>query len=493
MSNTMRPTKPGTLSLTSRPAKRTTANRSGRPTRSAGSSATSKPFQRDPAGRSPSGSDAGTAKTIGRKTIQRNSTAPKGFERGENVGSKTDRSKTSGRQANERYSREGRATERDAGKPRASAFAGSPRGAADRPARNAAAERPERSAATGRVERSATSGRPERRAIAARPGRPERSGSGGPGRPASGPGADRTHQPAKSGLKVRAARPGSGSARTGDAAGGYAGMRSSGTRSHRPAKDVASPARSNRPEKFSAAPNTDRLAKRLAAELPCSRGDAERYVEGGWVTVDGNVQEEPGFRVAPSQVVSLMPGARLEEGRPVTVLIHKPAGMYADDQPGSARDLILPENLMPGDRSGQRYLKRMFNGLKLVTPLERAASGLVVYSQEYAVARKLVEEGRHVEHEYIAHVEGQLSEADLARMQRGMAFEGRAATPMKVSWQNENHLRFALKSPMPGFIEAVCEAAGLRLLALRRLRIGRLPMAGLAAGQWRYRLEYERF
>ncbi|MCY1365895.1 hypothetical protein D9M69_527670 [compost metagenome] len=64
---------------------------------------------------------------------------------------------------------------------------------------------------------------------------------------------------------------------------------------------------------------------------------------------------------------------------------------------------------------------------------------------------------------------------------------------MKVSWQNETHLRFALKTPDPGFIEYVCETAGLRLQALRRIRIGRLPMAGLAAGQWRYRLAYERF
>ncbi|MFJ3460277.1 RNA pseudouridine synthase [Achromobacter spanius] len=292
-------------------------------------------------------------------------------------------------------------------------------------------------------------------------------------------------------MKPRGAKPGNVS--RGEKGDKAAGMRSTGARSGGPAKGVATPARATRPERAPAAPNTDRLAKRLAAELPCSRGDAERYIEGGWVTVDGKVQEEPGLRVGPSQAVSLLPGARLEEGRPVTVLVHKPAGMYADDQPGSALDLILPENLMPGDRSGQRYLKRMFNGLKLVTPLERAASGLVVYTQEYAVARKLVEEGRHVEQEYIAQVEGQLNEADLARMQRGMAYEGRAATPMKVSWQNENHLRFALKSPMPGFIEAMCEAAGLRLLALRRLRIGRLPMAGLAPGQWRYRLEYERF
>jgi len=236
-----------------------------------------------------------------------------------------------------------------------------------------------------------------------------------------------------------------------------------------------------------------RLAKRVAAEQSCSRGDAERYIEGGWVAVDGECVEEPGYRVAPGQVVSLLPGARLEEVRPVTILLHKPAGLYANDEPGSARDLIQPENLMPGDRSGLRYLKRMFNGLRLVTPLERAASGLLVYTQEYPVARKLLEEGRHVEQEYVAQVSGRLQDGDLARLQRGLAYQGRAATPMKISWQNETHLRFALKTPDPGFIEYVCDAAGLRLEALRRIRIGRLPMAGLAAGQWRYRLAYERF
>ena len=66
----------------------------------------------------------------------------------------------------------------------------------------------------------------------------------------------------------------------------------------------------------------------------------------------------------------------------------------ADYREGSALDLIIPKNLMPGDRSGRRYLKRMFNGLKLVTPLERAASGLVVYTQEFAISRKLMEEGK---------------------------------------------------------------------------------------------------
>jgi len=409
MSSTLRPTKPGTLSLSSRPAKRATGTRSARLPRSGPSAPAAGTPRREPSVPSPSEAKSGVKR------------------------------------------------------------------AADRPARPAASTRPERSAsnAPARPAKSGTTGR------AMPPAKPARSATSG--------GTGRAIPPAKPGMKSRAAKPGTGGAGT------RPGSRPDRAPQDRAPKASASPSRGQRPAQAPAAANTERLAKRLATELPCSRADAERYIEGGWVTVNGKVQEEPGLRVTASQTVSLLPGARLEEGRPVTILIHKPAGMYADDQPGSARDLILPENLMPGDRSGQRYLKRMFNGLKLVTPLERAASGLVVYTQEFAVARKLVDEGRHVEQEYVAQVEGQLSEADLARMQRGMAYEGRPATPMKVSWQNENHLRFALKSPMPGFIEAVCEAAGLRLLALRRLRIGRLPMAGLAAGQWRYRLEYERF
>lgn len=424
MSSTLRPTKPGTLSLSSRPAKRATGTRNARPPRSGPSAPAAGTPRREPSVPSPSEAKSGVKRT------------------------------------------------------------------ADRPARPASSTRPARSAsnAPARPAQSGTTGR------ASPPAKQARSAPSG--------GTGRAQPPVKPGMKRRAAKPGTGGADSRpdrapqDRSPQDRAPKDRASKDH--AKDrapqaSARPSRGQRPAQAPAAANTERLAKRLATELPCSRADAERYIEGGWVTVNGKVQEEPGLRVTASQTVSLLPGARLEEGRPVTILIHKPAGMYADDQPGSARDLILPENLMPGDRSGQRYLKRMFNGLKLVTPLERAASGLVVYTQEFAVARKLVDEGRHVEQEYVAQVEGQLSEADLVRMQRGMAYEGRPATPMKVSWQNETHLRFALKSPMPGFIEAVCEAAGLRLLALRRLRIGRLPMAGLAAGQWRYRLEYERF
>ena len=71
-----------------------------------------------------------------------------------------------------------------------------------------------------------------------------------------------------------------------------------------------------------------RLAKRLAEMLGCSRREAEQYIEGGWVSVDGVVVEEPQFRVL-NQTVALSPDASLLALTPVTMLLHKPAGYEA--------------------------------------------------------------------------------------------------------------------------------------------------------------------
>ncbi len=235
-----------------------------------------------------------------------------------------------------------------------------------------------------------------------------------------------------------------------------------------------------------------RLAKHLADMLGCSRRQAEQYIEGGWVRVDGLLVEEPGFRVAQDQQVELAADARPEEVNPVTFLVHKPAGLALHDGAAALESLGLAARA-PDDRSGQRFLKKHLSGLVLATPLEPQASGLVVLSQEYGILRKLRDDAHLVEHEYIVEVAGTAAPDALARLGHGLSWQGRPLAPIKVSWQNETRLRFALKTPPAGLIAHMCGEVGLQALSIKRIRIGRLPMAGLPAGQWRYRLGYERF
>ena len=54
-----------------------------------------------------------------------------------------------------------------------------------------------------------------------------------------------------------------------------------------------------------------RLSKRVMQQKGCSRSVAEQYVEGGWVSVDGEIQEEPSLRVRDEQVVAIAADASL--------------------------------------------------------------------------------------------------------------------------------------------------------------------------------------
>ena len=222
--------------------------------------------------------------------------------------------------------------------------------------------------------------------------------------------------------------------------------------------------------------------------VPCSRREAEQYIAGGWVRVDGVVVEEPQFQVG-GQRIEIDPDASLLALTPVTLLLHKPAGVSTSD----AQRVLTPARHAADDRSGVRVLKSHFVKLEPLLLLPVPASGLAVFSQDRRIVRKLCEDARTIEQELVADVAGEIALNGLARLSHGLQWNGTPLPQIKVSWQNETRLRFALKDVTPAQVQWMCEQVGLRLQALKRIRIGRVPMAGLAAGQWRYLREGERF
>ncbi|MDO9225230.1 MAG: rRNA pseudouridine synthase [Pseudomonadota bacterium] len=237
-----------------------------------------------------------------------------------------------------------------------------------------------------------------------------------------------------------------------------------------------------------------RLAKRVAELRACSRREAEQVIAGGWVRVDGVVVEEPQFRVADQQI-DIDAQANPGQTEAVTLLLHKPPGYFThqDSNGEPALQLLGADSLWSEDASGIRPLKMHFSRLTVCAPLETSASGLVVFTQDWRVARKLTESAATVEHEIVVEVAGELAGDGLKRLNQGITFNGRAPTAIKVSWQNESRLRVALKGAQPGQVAHMCEAVGLKVLALKRIRLGSMPLGKLPPGQWRYLRGDERF
>ena len=78
-------------------------------------------------------------------------------------------------------------------------------------------------------------------------------------------------------------------------------------------------------------------------------------------------------------------------------------------------------------------------------------------------------------------------------LHHGLTLDGRLLKPARVSWANEDQLRFVLREGRKRQIRRMCELVGLEVLGLKRVRIGSVVLGKLPAGQWRYLRPDERF
>lgn len=284
-------------------------------------------------------------------------------------------------------------------------------------------------------------------------------------------------------------------------------------------KPITYPARppQGNPRRTGAAPKPapepagDRLAKRLAAQLPCSRSDAERYIEGGWVRVDGQLVEEPQHRVLAQQAVTIDPSASLLDLPPVTLILHKPADWVdgteeslarinrATRRSGAvqdARSLLDAGHHLAKDPAGMRVLQRHFKNLEAMVPLETAASGLIVFTQDWRVTRKLHDDMGTLEHELMVDVEGAVPNETVDTLTR-LLVRDHSLPHTRISLGSRtaelSTLRFAIKGAHRGLVAHLCEQAGLTIVDMRRIRLGRVALRDLPVGQWRYLGGNERF
>jgi 23S rRNA pseudouridine2604 synthase len=243
-----------------------------------------------------------------------------------------------------------------------------------------------------------------------------------------------------------------------------------------------------------------RLSKRMSELGLASRREADEWIARGWVRVDGRVVNELGSRVMPGQQITIDARARHQQAQLVTVLVNKPVGYVsgqAEDGYQPARVLVTADRQWREDNSGIRFLPQHLRSLVPAGRLDIDSVGLLVLTQDGRVAKQLIGEDSGIEKEYLVRVatrEGTtLSPEALALLGHGLELDGEALKPARVEWANADQLRFVLKEGKKRQIRRMCEAVGLQVLGLKRVRIGAVALGNLPTGNWRYLRLDERF
>ncbi len=239
--------------------------------------------------------------------------------------------------------------------------------------------------------------------------------------------------------------------------------------------------------------DTLRLSKLLADRGICSRRTAEEWILKGWVTVDGKVHTNLAERVSSTADVNVSQVAYKKKFW--TILLNKPVG-YVSAQPEDGQTpairLLKPENIedkLPQDFQFHHIIKMPVAGR-----LDIDSKGLLVFTQDGVIARKLVGNEKEIEKEYLVRVVGEITEAKIKKLCFGLSIDGEELRPARIERSNyDDLLKFNLIEGKKRQIRRMCELVDLQVTSLKRIRIGNVQLGNLSDGKWRFLGENEAF
>jgi len=236
-----------------------------------------------------------------------------------------------------------------------------------------------------------------------------------------------------------------------------------------------------------------RLSKLMSERGICSRREADDYIARGLVSVDGVQISELGTKFDPHCKIILSSEALKQQKNLVTIILNKPIG-YVSGQPEPGYEpairLITPENQWKEQKNPKLKMGDLKN-IAVTGRLDIDSQGLLLFTQDGRLAKKIIGENSDVEKEYIVRVkylgpESKLPEDKLNLLRHGLSLEGVKLKKATVEWINEDQLRFVLKEGKKRQIRRMCELVNLKVTGLKRVRLGQLKLGKLPEGQWRF-------
>lgn len=232
-------------------------------------------------------------------------------------------------------------------------------------------------------------------------------------------------------------------------------------------------------------PDAERVSKLIARAGIASRRAAEEMIVQGRVSVNGHFVTEPGIKADLSVDKVTVDGRplRATERETVVILFHKPRNvMTTRDDPGGRHTVF--------DALPHKYAK-----LHPVGRLDFDTSGVLLLTDDGALTHLLTHPSHGVEKVYEARVRGEVKEAALNVLRKGVMLDDGKTAPAKVKVvaQREKNalIEITIKEGRNRQVRRMLEAVGHPVSSLRRVSFGGVQLEGLPAGEHRVLLKGE--
>jgi len=217
-----------------------------------------------------------------------------------------------------------------------------------------------------------------------------------------------------------------------------------------------------------------RIAKVLARAGLCSRRDAERWIAEGRVTLDGKVLNSPAMNVTETSNIRVDGKPLPETDRPRLWRYHKPAGLVTTHRDERGRPTVFEK--LPKD------LPRLIS----IGRLDLNSEGLLLLTNDGALARRLELPATGWTRRYKVRVHGEVDPERLAALERGITADGVRYGPIRARLERQQGsnawLTFSLQEGKNREVRRVLEHLGYPVTRLIRLAYGPFQLGSLPRG-----------
>lgn len=243
-------------------------------------------------------------------------------------------------------------------------------------------------------------------------------------------------------------------------------------------KDPRTMSRGNAPVKRTQGEKNDgmRLNKYVANSGICSRRDADIYIAAGNVTVNGEVITEMGYKVKLTDEVKF-DGRKINPEKPEYILLNKPKGFYVtgslEKKNRTVMDLVANASKSKLDPVGK---------------LDTQATGLLLFTNDGAMAKKLANPKNGIRQIYHIELDKELAYDDLQKIKQGISLEDGTVKVTEISYVENRPKRevgLEIKSTKNHIVQRIFKSLNYEIVKLDRVVFGGLTKKDLPRGHWR--------
>ena len=216
-----------------------------------------------------------------------------------------------------------------------------------------------------------------------------------------------------------------------------------------------------------------RLNKYLASCGICSRRDADKLIEQGAVTVNGELAVQ-GTKVTEQDTVCVRGKKVARQDKKAVLAYYKPVGVICTERDAHAEKTVVDEIRYP--------IRVTYAGR-----LDKDSEGLLLMTNDGALIEAMMRGSNRHEKEYIVKARKEWTGEALSNMRAGVYLEELEVStrPCEIEQLGPRTIRMVLTQGLNRQIRRMCKTQGYEVAALKRIRVVNITLDGLKPGEYR--------